>query len=620
MCGINFIYDKTSKLPGDIIHKMNEAIRHRGTDSSGTCALKYGNLSFFMGADRLRIVDQDPSSDQPMISRDGKKALIFSGEIYNYQELKNHLIRGGLKFRTNSDTETLLCHLSEFGENGIRDLKGMFAFVYIDTDKGIILAARDRHGMKPLFFAEDHEKLLISSETRGIYSSGTIGKKISATAVNDYLRYRYVRYPSTMFSGIEQLAPGKLLFIDLSKSECSLKSFETSPKEIITPVEQDIVIQTENKIVESLRKHVQASKPTGLMLSGGVDSTLLLSLAIHHDIPLQHTFTIVNNYAERSFGTLDYRYSDWISRKFSVGGHKRIVARKEILHEFPTFIGELDMPVGDPAFILTSLLSKEASINVGVLLSGAGADEYFAGYNRHRAFKYYLEHYPGVLKYKKLLPFVNQLFYTGFSHPMRKRFRLITKFIHDIESEPALTFDNFIASERLQCLPEKLPSWPSPDSQQNISKCLLNALERDQKDYLVNDILLMSDQITMHYGLEVRSPYLDDDLINFAQSLDPMILMKNGNKWILKKILAKYGLLKIAKRPKEGFGMPFGQWIREKEFDYLREELVFSGNKLFDFIDRNLANKMINLHFKSKEDHSSTIFSLMVLTEWLKTV
>ncbi len=620
MCGINFIYDRKSRHSGSVITKMNDAIRHRGIDNSGACELKFNEQTIFLGANRLRIIDQDTLSDQPLISPDRKYALIFSGEIYNYQDLKYQLTQRGISFRTNSDTEVLMYYLAAFGTLGIRDLKGMFAFVFVDMNNGIMMAARDRHGMKPLFYSENEDTLLISSETRGIYSSGIIEKKIAEPAIREYLRYRYARYPSTLFHNIFQLSPGYLMSFDLSTQTRSEKSYLVPTNEKTFPDEGELLIQTEKKIVDSMKSHLQASKPAGLMLSGGVDSSLLLCLAIQHDLPLPYTFSVLNDSSEKSFGTLDFQYSEWLSKKFSLEDHERIKVGKEILHDFPGFVAGLDMPVGDPAFILTGILSKAASSRVGILLSGAGADEYFAGYNRHRAFYYYLKHYPRIIKLHRFYPLLRKLFGTGKTHPLRKKFRLINKFIYDIEDQPAVTYDNFISTENVIYPPEEIPLWPDPDSGDFIAECMLKALDRDRKDYLVNDILLMSDQVTMNHGIEIRSPYLDDDLVNYTRTLSPQLLMQHGNKWILKKILQKYGLSKIAGRTKEGFGMPFGQWLREKEFDYLREDLLFTGNKLFDFIDRHMTARMIDNHFEYKEDHSTTVFSLMVLSEWLKTV
>jgi asparagine synthase (glutamine-hydrolysing) len=192
------------------------------------------------------------------------------------------------------------------------------------------------------------------------------------------------------------------------------------------------------------------------------------------------------------------------------------------------------------------------------------------------------------------------------------------KFFHDMDITPAITYENFMSCEELRNRDGIRTKWPVFDKQHFTEKNLYLALSRDRKEYLVDDILQMNDQVSLYHGIEMRSPYLDDELVDFARRIDPLILLKHGRKWMLKKILSEQGLSRIARRSKEGFGFPVGKWIREKQFRYLTDNLIEKDNPLFSFIDYNRTRKIIQNHLDYLEDHSSAIFTLMVLTEWLK--
>lgn len=618
MCGINFILDKTGKLEGTEIGKMNSAIRHRGPDHTATAALGIYKKTVFFGANRLRIVDQDKASDQPMFTDDDNHVITFSGEIYNFRELKKNLTKKGIKFHTGSDTETLLWHLAQFGEKGLTHLNGMFSFVFLDRKKAKLIAARDRHGMKPLFYADTPGALLISSETRGIIHSGLINADIADEGIDDYLKYRYVRHPNTIFRNIRQLGPGQCLIYSFKNDELIFTPFIRNPDELFEGNDEDLIRETENRLAASLRNHVSADKTPGLMLSGGVDSSLLLAILHDRGLTLPYTFSVINRREELSYGTSDFKYSSWVADKLEIRNHHPVEAGKEVLHKLPDMVSELDMPVGDPAFIVTSILSEEAGKHVGILLSGAGADEYFGGYNRHRAFKYYLQYYPLLKKITKFRPLLYNLLPDGRPHVLRKQFRLIRKFLRDLDPDPAMTYDNFMASGKSLFRSDMLTRSRAPLAKWDMDYFLSSAFERDRKEYLINDILLMSDQIALYHGIELRSPYLDNGLVDLLSGISPHAVLKHGRKWILKRLLTKYGLNKVAGRSKEGFGMPFGQWIRHGEFDYLRSNLTDKGNHLFGFIDREHTVKLVNDHMAYKEDNSFVIFSLMVLSEWLK--
>jgi asparagine synthase (glutamine-hydrolysing) len=618
MCGINFILDRNGNLPARLIDKMNEAIRHRGPDHSGSTSMIHYDCKLFFGANRLRIVDQDPLSDQPMISDDREEVLIFSGEIYNHGEIRDRLIRLGKTFKTNSDTETLFYHLSEFGENGIKELKGMFTFLYYNLSREQLIIARDRHGMKPLYYAEIDGNLIISSETRGLISTGIVDGKLSGDRVQEYFKYGYVNQPYCIYQDIFQLKPGYSMTYDFKVGKTFFRPFDSDENSNGYTDEIPRLSDIKNLISISLKRHLSSSKPAGLMLSGGIDSSLLLAVAQEDQLPLMHTYSIVNEKTDESGGTSDYQYSRWLVKKLKWKHHHEIPIGRDLLTRFPEFISEFDVPIGDPAAILTSYLSQKAINEVGVLLSGAGADEYFAGYNRHTAFHHYLRHirfYSGIHSFGHT---IRKVFQQVKFQPLGRYSRLLEKFFNDITPSPFLTYDRFMSKGNILNLPETQVSWPEFEEEDFVLKNFELALLRDKREYLVNDILLMNDQLSLFNGIEARSPYLDDDLIDSVKSISPLLLLKHGRKWILKKLISDYGLSRIADRSKEGFGFPFGNWIRERHFKYITDNLINKENSIFGFMDYNRTINMINSHLKNKTDYSAAIFSLVVFSEWLK--
>jgi asparagine synthase (glutamine-hydrolysing) len=270
--------------------------------------------------------------------------------------------------------------------------------------------------------------------------------------------------------------------------------------------------------------------------------------------------------------------------------------------------------VGDPALLLTSIISESSAGRTGVLISGAGADEYLAGYHRHKAFFYYL-------KYRRLFNLIarnkNRILTAIPSHGS-DRIRLIRKLITDLDYDPAVTIDNFMSHRDLTDTTQKQGEPDSGEFISSKSALLYAALERDRHEYLINDILLMSDQVSMFHGVEIRSPYLDNSLTNFIRSIPVEMIFRHGQKWILRKLLQRYGLSFISRRTKMGFGFPFGRWIRESPFRYMTEKLLHKKNPVFDYIDYNRTSEVIVNHLGGRKDHSAAIFSLLILSGWME--
>jgi len=604
MCGIHFILDKYNELDIDVIHKMSRVTKHRGPDETKIKVLKSERHTYQLAANRLKITDQSNAASQPFF--DDNFALIFNGEIYNYYELKNDLISDKVNFKTHSDTEVLFHWLKQNGGKNLHKLEGMFAFVFINLKTDDVIIATDRFGIKPIYYYQDDRYFIVSSEIRPILSTGIMRKTLNISQIHHYIQFNYAQPPATFYRNISVLEHGHLLKKqgqDWSKEIYSTKSTVANEGE---PDSQII----ENYLTKSLLQQLGANVPTGLLLSGGVDSTLLLALA-HKEGLILPTFSIVNSKKDSLYGTMDYKYSKLAASTYS-SDHTTLEANIKLLDQFPEFISKLDQPIGDSSYLMTHAICREASASMKVLLSGAGADEVFAGYNRHWAYYKYL-------KNKKLLdvlvPTAKPLLRhvpSDIAHPFRKRLRIVKKFVHDYDHSAKTTFLNYVSSSDQSVVTRSKTTNHTSDFSFEA------ALEHDRSNYLVHDVLALSDRASMLNGIEVRVPYLNEHLVNYLDSFPAEARITRGRKWILKEILEKNGGKKFCNRPKEGFGLPISNWLFDKGASFLWESMEDSDNLLFEYFDRKKFENIVSQQKRGQLDQGPLIWSILVLAHWLK--
>jgi asparagine synthase (glutamine-hydrolysing) len=608
MCGIHLIIDKTQTLSAEYIDLMASQTRYRGPDETDTGLVETQKQNYLFGVNRLKITDPTNAAAQPFFSEDKRKVLLFNGEIYNYYSLKNELIRKGIVFSTHSDTEVLLHWLTSFGSLGIKDLEGMFAFVFIDIDTDKIIIARDRYGIKPVYYYQDENYFIVSSEIKPILKTRLFPSRLNESQVDHYLQYKYAKFPETFFRNIMELSPGTM--IQKVQGRLQIEKFTTEMSG------QDFgslqLSEIENLISDSLLQQISAPVPTGLLLSGGVDSTLLLALAQKEGYTLP-TFSIVNSKAEGSFGTNDFKYAAKAAKLFGAEHHE-METDISILEKFDDFVHRLDQPIGDSSFLMTSEICRHASGTMKILLSGAGADEIFGGYNRHWAFYKYLKHrktigllMPALSKFSKMLP-------DGNVHPLRKQLRLLRKLSNSYDISPVRTFHKFLVFNEFESktISDTMPEFTD-------SNDLMNwALNHDLTNYLVGDVLALSDRASMWHGIELRVPYLDDKLVHHVKSLPTDFVMRNGRKWILKELLKKQGGKEFAQRPKEGFGLPLSHWLTDKRVSHLWEFVNKKDHIIFKFVDKNLLDKLLAQQKQKSHDHGPLLWSILVLAHWLQ--
>lgn len=619
MCGINLIIAKKNNASDmqQALHRMMQASAYRGPDATQILHWSGAHQQAYLGGQRLKITDLDDRANQPMVSADERYTLLFNGALYNYPELRNQLLNQGETFRTQSDTEVLLKILIQQGEATLPQLEGMFALAFYDRQEETLLLSRDPFGIKPLYYAENEQFFLASSSSQSIAASGLASTKLDASQIDHYLYFRYPQKGRTMYQAIHSLIEGNYLVYS-ARSPTQNYTFPTrhfSDKPILEDIEVKKTV--EELLKDAVLRHLATDVPTGLFLSGGVDSTLLLAMLRETGSPPIPTFSIVNDPREKYFGTEDYRYAQLAAQQF--GGYHREVTLSLSLFEnnFEEFIQRTDQPVGDSGAMMTYLLSQEAQKYVKVVLSGTGADELFGGYNRHQAYYRYLKNYSVFKLLAGTGKKVANVLPTGFPHPLRKSFRLTKKFVQSLSTHPETTFLQFVGLTAFKDYAP--PVEPSVVSSEEgfVEKYLSFALKHDQQNYLIDDVLQVSDTSSMAHSLELRVPYLDTPLAQYVQSLPATFRLKYGRKWILRQLLDQYGGKPFTRRAKEGFGLPFGHWLRENQSTTIRQYLEDDHLPIYQHLSFTLINQLLTSHRKSYQDYSAELWSVLLLSAWL---
>tara|TARA_B100000767_G_scaffold275531_1_gene313045 strand:- start:10911 stop:12719 length:1809 start_codon:yes stop_codon:yes gene_type:complete len=596
MCGI---YLTNNKLDENRIKQKLNLIKHRGPDNQGIRVAH--NIGF--GHNRLSIIDLEERANQPMFFED--LTIVYNGEIYNYLDIKKELQKEGVVFTTTSDTEVLIKGYHVWGEKVLQKINGMFVFAIFDQAKNSIFVARDRLGVKPLYYSWEDGKLELCSQLSPMETNG----KLDHLAIGAYLQTGYIPSPRSIYNDIKKLSPGTYAFFDLNKKNYKTYTYwdlnQVKSKKI--PYEQ-AKDELHKLLLDAVKIRLQADVPYGCFLSGGIDSALVSSLASKVlDSPLK-TLTI-------GFQNKDYDESS-LAQKFSeiLGTqHKNtICSEKELLNLLDDFFKVYDEPFSDSSAIPSLLLNKITKPIATVVLSGDGGDESFLGYN----------HFAWVKKaeFFFFLPlFVRKAiaFFVPFNWLGKRAVSL--KNIFKMKS-----LDNFIISVFSGF--ESLMIKTNADWIEPYLKYILLSKNKLQKTadlglklWLENDSNVKVDRASMAYSVEVRSPFLDYRIIEFARSLPVSFRFSKGiRKRILKDILEEYIPKSIFDVPKKGFSVPLADWIRGSLKEKIKSE--FSSNH-FDKIpnlDTKKLHRYLKLHLENKGDYSLYIWRAFVLSTWIK--
>ena len=629
MCGITgiFAFNQIGRLNMINLSKAIDAISSRGPDQRGTFHDDFVGL----GHRRLSILDTSAAGNQPMVDPTGRYRLIFNGEIYNYRDLKNQLISKGVQFKSTSDTEVLLRLLILEGTVCLQKLNGFFAFAFYDSQEQTVLIARDRFGIKPLHVYQDDDKVIFASELKSILAYG-IDKELDLETLTQYLQLNYVAAPNSMIKNVQKLMPGTFGIISKEKIAKG-RYYNLDEIELGTSaLSYDQQLQRMRDLLEdSVRMRLVSDVPLGSFLSGGIDSSIIAMLAARHK-PNLNTFSV--GYRDEPYFD-ETNYANLVAKH--IGSEHTVfkLSNQDLYEHVHSILDYIDEPFADSSAIAVFILSRETRKHSTVALSGDGADEMFGGYNKHaaamRAFQTGSteKFVSGMAPIWRALPKSRG----GF---LSNAFRQFDRFAQAYKLDPkdrywqwagfvnqtqALQLMDHELSERV--IEEELAARKSDILRSiNPSGSNLNEyLKTDMSLVLPNDMLTKVDLMSMANGLEVRVPFLDHRLVEFAMSLPVDSKIKGATrKRVLQDAFREMLPKKLYRRPKRGFEVPLLKWFRREMKslimdDLLEEDFVYEQG-IFNVREVNLLKK--KLFSSNPEDVHARIWGLIVFQWWWK--
>ncbi|MDP2905983.1 MAG: asparagine synthase (glutamine-hydrolyzing) [Candidatus Omnitrophota bacterium] len=622
MCGICGIIDNgNGQINKEALLNMCRNMRHRGPDDEGIFTdISAPGPSAGLGHRRLKIIDLSEAGRQPMCNEDESVWLAFNGEIYNFHELREELLKRGHKFRSNTDTECLIHLYEDHGRDCVKYLRGMFAFAVWDKRDKSLLLARDRAGKKPLVYYHKNGKFYFASEFSSLLASGAIDKQINSEALNYYLTFGYIPAPFTIYKDVFKLpAAHILLFKDNTVN--IMKYWELDYSNKIKISEQDAADEVLRLLRQAVKIRLYSDVPLGAFLSGGIDSSTVVALMSELSGKRVKTFSI--GFKESDYNELKYARN--IARRFDTE-HNELIVEPKAMEILPLLVERYGEPYADSSCIPTYYVAQQTRRYVTVALNGDGGDEVFAGYDRYQAMLA-AEMIPGALKMMAksaaaLLPdSVNfksrsrrvKRFINGAVLPRQERY-LKWVSIFDVEMKKNI-YSRGLADSISGAHPLSLVSrFLEPGQGLSLLDSLLLA---DTMTYLPYDLLVKVDITSMANSLEARSPFLDQELMEFAALLPAEYKMKNfTKKYILKK--AVKGLIpeENIHRKKMGFGVPVGDWFRGGLKDFLSETVLSKAALGRGYFNPEAVKNMVKMHIEKKMDYSSQIWALLCLELW----
>jgi len=595
---------------------MANSIEHRGPDEEGYYDAKVGDGQHVVGLGhrRLSIIDLH-AGHQPIGNEDGSVQIVFNGEIYNFQSLRDELISRGHQFKTASDTETIVHAYEEYGDRCVEYLRGMFAFAIWDAKRDRLFLARDRFGKKPLFLYQVGDTLLFASEIKSILRFPGFERRVNKQAVWEYLSYRYVPGPRTLFEGIRKLQPGSC--VAWEKGELSEWSYYTPPDCAISEAELasgDVAGSFLELLEEAVSIRMVSDVPFGAFLSGGIDSSAIVGLMSRHsDYPVK-TFSV--GFAEGEYSEL--RYAKTIADQFKTEHHELTVSQNNLMDELPALVRFRDAPVAEPSDIPIYLLSVEARKTVKMVLTGEGSDEFLGGYPKH-VFERYVQAYqriPRALRRGLLEPLVGALPYKF----RRAKTAVHTMGLDDWQDRMARWFGALSSAERDLLVAFRPDGSHEKDSAavcQQGNSALRKILCFDQTSWLPDNLLERGDRMTMASSLEARMPFMDHELAAFASALpDTMRVRGKTTKWILREAMKRLLPQEILERPKVGFRVPVNEWFQGPMKDYLYDHLTGPSSVTGVYYNPPALDKLLSDHVSGRQNHEKLLWSLLNLEIW----
>jgi asparagine synthase (glutamine-hydrolysing) len=621
MCGIAGIvyFDPQRQVDPGLIAQMTSTLAHRGPDGDGV----HLDGPVGLGHTRLSIIDLS-TGDQPMTNEDGSVWIVFNGEIYNFHELRKELLSKGHIFRSQSDTEVIVHLYEEFGAECVARLRGMFAFAIWDSKRKRLFIARDRVGIKPLYYSVQQDALVFGSEMKAILADPAVPREVDLSAVRSFFAFHYLPGESTLLRSIRKLLPGHYLQVDDGKVTTGSYWDLRYTRERWDMSFQEASDELHTLLRDTVHDHMIADVPVGILLSGGVDSTAVLSFAVESTGKRVNTFTVGFDGGQ----VVDERpYARLAAERFGATHHEISITAKDFWNFLPSYVWHMEEPVHEPPAVALYYVSKLARQHVKVILSGEGGDEAFAGY----------PNYPNMLKLQRLQSTLN-----GFARPFGSIAQLVASASKDERlsryayalgrplqahyfsrtSGPTSFFNSqearFFAPEFLQStITSSPPAYIAGLLGRVQEESLLNRmLYVDTKTWLPDDLLIKADKITMANSIELRVPLLDHKVLEFAASLPPSFKVQGADtKRLLKSTFARVIPREILERKKAGFPVPYGAWLSGELKTEVADVLLSSASLGRGYVRPQELRRLVGENSASGT-HSREVFCMLTLELW----
>ena len=617
MCGINGVYRFSGQsYSKDKIAVMNQTIAHRGPNAEGSFIDDFVQL----GHRRLSIIDTEDRSNQPFKSNDGRYVLIFNGEVYNYKALRQNIPE--YQFKTDSDTEVVMAAFIKWGEQCVKYFNGMFAFAIWDTVNKSMFIARDRLGIKPLYYYLDDEQIVFSSSVKAILASELVNRKLNNNGVVDYLRFQTVHAPYTMIQDVYSLMPGQYMVLNDERQEIKTYWHPTENYQIVQPNKAEIITNIKDKLGKAVESRLMSDVPFGAFLSGGIDSSIIVALMAEVQKQPVETFSVV--FKEEKFS--EGKYAKMISDRYQTNHHEIELTANHFKELIPDALQFLDHPSGDGLnTYVVSKYTKDAGITMA--LSGLGGDELFGGYSifnqiQNLQSKKWLSSFPNYAR-KQAGNFYHALKRDVPSSKIKallKQEYFDTEYIHQFYRQVLMDnqIDSLLNIEKLplnrsfeiahEVIGYKTKGWALP---------LLSRVSiAEISTYMQNVLLRDTDQMSMASALEVRVPFLDHELVEYVLGIPDAIKKPISPKHLLVEAFKDKLPEQIYNREKMGFVLPYDQWMRtelksfcEANLNHLKKVSIFKENGIDKLWNQFLAG--------DKRVTWSRIWPLVVLGNWI---
>lgn len=610
MCGIGGKLSFTSRPDAGLGDAMTDQMTHRGPDATGV----YANGPALLAHTRLSILDLSSAGRQPMANGDDSVHIVFNGEIYNYRELRERV--DDYPFQSETDTEVLLHLYEEYGTDCLQYLRGMFAFAIWDENEEQLFLARDRLGQKPLFFRNTDDAFWFGSTIKTLLADSAVPATPDLSALREYLTYQYTPHPKTGFEGIEQLRPAEYALVDADGMRRK-QYWSLSYADKLDAGPHALAGRLREEMREATKLRMRSDVPVGVFLSGGIDSSVVTALM--SDIADDPVNTYSIGFDRAAYDELEFARE--VADEYDTN-HTEYTVEPDAMDVFPQLIEQYEMPFGDPSALPTYYVSEMASQDTTVALGGDAGDEMFAGYDRYtrdwvvsqmarvprpvrEAGAGTLRTLPEPIRRQQLLHKARRALEIADEEPTQRYARFIC---HALDDQTEQVWNGPTSDDELRNLRDAFARADGPTRMDEIT-------HTDIQTYLPDDILVKVDRASMAHSLEVRSPFLDHKLMEFAARIPAEYKWRRGQKkWLLKQAFEDLLPEPVLTRKKQGFGVPINEWFRGELRDFGHEKLDRLGSR--EPFDTAGVGTLFDEHVQNHADHGYRIWDLVMLEGW----